>query len=166
MATKRINGIALLRRDLIYNYQRVGDKFIPQNGEICLIDTLDGGIRALIGDGVRTYNQLDYADYVFYKGYFLQGNFWKDENLEDKIEENINRIYISINENNKLYIYNGTNYESIGQLPFANSKEAGVVKLYEETGYNIDGTMTQKAITEKLEKKAEVSIEGETVFFN
>lgn len=166
MATKRINGIALLRRDMVYNYQRIGDKFIPQNGEVCLVDTLNGGIRAVIGDGEKTYNQLDYVDYVFYKGYFSQGDFWKDESLEDKLGKNINRIYVAINENNKLYIYNGIDYEAIGQLPYANSKEAGVMKLYEETGYNTDGTMTQKAITEELEKKAEVSVEGETVFFN
>jgi hypothetical protein len=50
-------------------------------------------------------------------------------------------------------------------LPYANSKTAGVVKLYDEVGNNTDGSMTQKAITEELEKKVETSIEGETIFF-
>ena len=144
MATEKrivVNGISL-RRDLVYNYQRVGDKFIPKKGEVCLVDTLDAGLRALVGDGVKTYNQLDYVDYIFYKGYFENENFWKDENLTEEFEKNINRIYIATNKNNSLYIYNGVNYEAIGQLPYANSKEAGVVKLYEGTGSNIDGTMT------------------------
>ena len=168
MATEKrivVNGISL-RRDLVYNSQRVGDKFIPKKGEVCLVETLDAGLRALVGDGVKTYNQLDYVDYIFYRGHFEQGNFWKDENLTEELEKNTNKIYIATNNNNSLYIYNGVNYEVIGQLPYANSKEAGIVKLYEETGYNIDGTMTQKAITEELEKKVEVSVDGETVFFN
>lgn len=53
----------------------------------------------------------------------------------------------------------------IGQLPYANSKEAGIVKLYDTVGDNIDGTMTQKAITEELKKKVGASIDGETIIF-
>ena len=65
----------------------------------------------------------------------------------------------------KLYIFNGIEYVSIGQLPFANSKEAGIMKLYDSLGENVDGTMTQRAITEELEKKVGASISGETIIF-
>ena len=55
--------------------------------------------------------------------------------------------------------------EKLYNLPYANSKTAGVIKLYDEIGDNIDGSMTQRAITKELEKKVGASIEGETIFF-
>lgn len=39
------------------------------------------------------------------------------------------------------------------------------MKLYDSLGENVDGTMTQKAITEELEKKVGASISGETIIF-
>jgi hypothetical protein len=36
-----------------------------------------------------------------------------------------------------------------------------VLKLYNEVGYNTDGTMTQKAITEELDTKVELSLKEE-----
>lgn len=132
---------------------------------MCLVNTSDSGLRAKVGDGVKTYNQQDYVNYVFYKGYFKNNSFWEDEEATVEIKKNINRIYIDLGNNNSLYIFNGVDYEPIGQLPYANSKEAGIVKLYDTIGYNTDGTMTQKAITEELEKKIEASIDGETIIF-
>ena len=162
---KVINTVIKLRYDQDYNYQRVGDKFIPAQGEVCLVNTSNSGLRAKVGDGVKTYNQQDYVDYVFYTGYFKNNSFWKDENATVEFEKNINRIYIDLGNNNSLYIFNGVDYMPVGQLPYANSKEAGIVKLYDTIGYNTDGTMTQKAITEELEKKIEASIDGETIIF-
>ena len=162
---KRINTVIKLRYDQDYNYQRVGNSFIPAKGEVCLVNTRDSGLRALVGDGQKTYNQLDYVDYIFFKGYFDGKVFWKEEEFVNELEKNINKIYIALNSNNDLYIYNGENYEKLYNLPYANSKTAGVVKLYDEVGNNTDGSMTQRAITEELEKKVETSIEGETIFF-
>lgn len=42
----------------------------------------------------------------------------------------------------------------------------GLTKLYAVKGSEIDGTMTQKAITEELNKKVSVSIEGEKLIFS
>ena len=162
---KVINTVIKLRYDQDYNYQRVGNSFVPAKGEVCLVNTRDSGLRALVGDGQKTYNQLDYVDYIFFKGYFDGKVFWKEEEFVNEFEKNINKIYIALNGNNDLYIYNGENYEKLYNLPYANSKTAGVVKLYDEVGNNTDGSMTQKAITEELEKKVETSIEGETIFF-
>lgn len=163
--TKVINTVIKLRYDQDYNYQRVGDKFIPAYGEVCLVNTANSGLRALVGDGAKTYNQLDYVDYVFYKGYFKNSSFWKEEEAITELDKNINKIYIDLGNNNTLYIFNGVDYMPIGQLPFANSKEAGIIKLYDTVGDNIDGTMTQKAITEELKKKVGASIDGETIIF-
>lgn len=162
---KVINTVIKLRYDQDYNYQRVGNTFVPAKGEVCLVNTSNSGLRALVGDGQKTYNQLDYVDYIFFKGYFDGKVFWKEEEFVNELEKNINKIYIALNSNNDLYIYNGENYEKLYNLPYANSKTAGVVKLYDEVGNNTDGSMTQKAITEELEKKVETSIEGETIFF-
>lgn len=162
---KVINTVIKLRYDQDYNYQRVENTFIPAKGEVCLVNTSNSGLRALVGDGQKTYNQLDYVDYIFFKGYFDGKVFWKEEEFVNELEKNINKIYIALNSNNDLYIYNGENYEKLYNLPYANSKTAGVVKLYDEVGNNTDGSMTQRAITEELEKKVETSIEGETIFF-
>lgn len=162
---KVINTVIKLRYDQDYNYQRVGNSFVPAKGEVCLVNTRDSGLRALVGDGQKTYNQLDYVDYIFFKGYFDGKVFWKEKEFINELEKNINKIYIALNSNNDLYIYNGENYEKLYNLPYANSKTAGVVKLYDEVGNNTDGSMTQRAITEELEKKVETSIEGETIFF-
>lgn len=162
---KVINTVIKLRYDQDYNYQRVGNTFIPAKGEVCLVNTNNSGLRALVGDGQKTYNQLDYVDYIFFRGYFDGKVFWKEEEFVNELEKNINKIYIALNSNNDLYIYNGENYEKLYNLPYANSKTAGVVKLYDEVGNNTDGSMTQRAITEELEKKVETSIEGETIFF-
>lgn len=162
---KVINTVIKLRYDQDYNYQRVGNTFVPAKGEVCLVNTSNSGLRALVGDGQKTYNQLDYVDYIFFKGYFDGKVFWKEEEFVNELEKNINKIYIALNSNNDLYIYNGENYEKLYNLPYANSKTAGMVKLYDEVGNNTDGSMTQRAITEELEKKVETSIEGETIFF-
>jgi hypothetical protein len=44
----------------------------------------------------------------------------------------------------------------------------GIMKLYSTTGQNTDGTMTQKAITDELEEKVEVTlnIEEELIIFS
>jgi hypothetical protein len=49
----------------------------------------------------------------------------------------------------------------------ATASVAGVVKLYNQTGQNTDGTMTQKAITDELNEKIEIQIDEatETVYF-
>lgn len=161
-----VSGISL-RRDLWYNYQRVGNKFIPKKGEVCLVDTQNSGLRALIGDGVSTYNQLSYIDTVFVRGYYFNNTFWDDAEHTIESIKNTDRIYIDLVEKNVIYYYDGNAFVIIGAgaLPYANSTTAGILKLYETTGTNTDGTMTQKAITEELEKKIETSIEGETIFF-
>ena len=47
----------------------------------------------------------------------------------------------------------------------ATDEKTGLTKLYAVTGSAEDGTMTQKAITEELNKKVGVSLSGETLIF-
>lgn len=170
---KIVNAVIACRRDNDYNYAKVATTFIPKSGEICLVDTSRQGLCAIVGDGSATYGDLlakGYVNDIFIKGFYQNGAFYNvKENPTDVniLDKNINKIYIDLNNNN-IYYYDGENFVliGIGSLPTASADTAGVVKMYNVTGSNEDGTMTQKSITEELEKKVEVSVNGETVFFS
>lgn len=171
---KIVNAVIACRRDNDYNYAKVATTFIPKSGEICLVDTSRQGLCAIVGDGSATYGDLlanGYVNDIFIKGFYLNGTFYNvKENPTDVniLDKNVNKIYIDLNNKNNIYYYDGENFVliGIGNLPTASADTAGVVKMYNVTGSNEDGTMTQKSITEELEKKVEVSVNGETVFFN
>ena len=171
---KIINAVIACRRANDYNYAKVATTFIPKSGEICLVDTSRQGLCAIVGDGSATYGDLlanGYVNDIFIKGFYLNGTFYNvKENPTDVniLDKNVNKIYIDLNNKNNIYYYDGENFVliGIGNLPTASADTAGVVKMYNVTGSNEDGTMTQKSITEELEKKVEVSVNGETVFFS
>ena len=171
---KIVNAVIACRRDNDYNYAKVATTFIPKSGEICLVDTSRQGLCAIVGDGSATYGDLlakGYVNDIFIKGFYQNGTFYNvKENPTDAniLDKNINKIYIDLNNKNNIYYYDGENFVliGIGNLPTASADTAGVVKMYNVTGSNEDGTMTQKSITEELEKKVEVSVNGETVFFS
>ena len=171
---KIIKAVIACRRDNDYNYAKVATTFIPKSGEICLVDTSRQGLCAIVGDGSATYGDLltnGYVNDIFIKSFYLNGTFYNaKENPTDVniLDKNVNKIYIDLNNKNNIYYYDGENFVliGIGNLPTASADTAGVVKMYNVTGSNEDGTMTQKSITEELEKKVEVSVNGETVFFS
>lgn len=166
MAIKRVEAIFKLRRDNDYNYEKVKDTFIPAKGEVCLVDTARLGLCVKVGDGVSTYGSLEYVNTIFQMVTFVEGKAF----INDKeITPNGNKIYIDANSTNDLYYYNGVEFVLIGpgSLPTASAETAGIMKLYSTTGENVDGTMTQKAITDELNTKvsASVNLEDETVVF-
>lgn len=166
MATKRVEAIFKLRRDNDYNYEKVKDTFIPVKGEVCLVDTARLGLCVKVGDGVSTYGSLEYVNTIFQMVTFVEGKAF----INDKeITPSGNKIYIDANNTNDLYYYNGVEFVLIGpgSLPTASAETAGIMKLYSTTGENVDGTMTQKAITDELNTKvsASVNLEDETVVF-
>ena len=160
------SSVVVLRRDNDYNYKKIENTFIPANGEVCLVDVAGYGLRTKIGDGISTFAQLPYMDEtilqninsLIVKGYFYQGKFYTDASHTELIEGVIGRIYIDA-ISSKLYTYNGINYETqTGGLPNATAETAGVVKLYDQIGQNVDGTMTQRAITNELNEKFEMDV--------
>ena len=46
-------------------------------------------------------------------------------------------------------------------LTTASASDPGVMKLYNTTGYNTDGTMTQKSITDELDLRFKTNIDEE-----
>ena len=156
-----INAILRLRRDNDYNYAKIKDTFIPANGEICLVDTARSGLRAVCGDGVSTFGQLEYIGESFQQAYWdhITETFYYDKKLTQEItnkKENV--LYLDI-DSSQLYYYTGFEFKLIEMnLPTASETVLGVLKLYDSTGDNIDGTMTQRAITEELDTKVELSL--------
>lgn len=165
-----INAVLRLRRDNDYNYAKIKDTFIPQNGEICLVDTARSGLRAVCGDGVSTFAQLEYIGQTFVQGYYneFSNSFYKDKELNNELDKRDNVIYLDY-DTNQLFYYDGSEYIKITQIvPNADEDTAGILKLYNDTGDNTDGTMTQKAITDELNTKVEVSLkeDEELVIFS
>ena len=165
-----LDGVIRLRRDNDFNYEKIKDTFIPANGEICLVDTARDGLRVICGDGVHTFGELDYVGEVLVRGYYYNGNFYSDAQHAKEIVGSITHIYIDMHKGG-LYYFDGTHYQSTieqGSIPTANSNTAGIMKLYDSVGYNTDGTMTQKAITDELDDKVEVSLnlEEEMIIFS
>ena len=169
---KTVNAIIQLRRDNEYNFEAVKDSFIPMNGEVILVDTARDGLRAKVGNGYSTYAQLPFTDAdmrnAVLHGYLIEGSFYKTINKDGIMSPMINKIYID-DSTRKIYFYDGFEFKNI-QTTFttATSVEPGLVKLYSTTGQNIDGTMTQKAITDELDLryKAEIDSENELLVFS
>ena len=166
-----VNAILRLRRDNDYNYAKIKDTFIPANGEICLVDTARYGLRAVCGDGVSTFGQLEYIGESFQQGYwdYITEKFYKNKNLTQEItDKRENVLYLDI-DSSQLYYYTGSEFKLIElNLPTASETVLGVLKLYDSVGDNIDGTMTQRAITEELDTKVELSLkeDEELVIFS
>lgn len=155
---KQFNTILSLRRDNDYNYAKIKDKFIPENGEICLVDTADSGLRVICGDGISTFGQLNYIDTILYKGYLIDNQFYQDIEKTTPIVSLLNKIYIDI-PTGGIYYYDGVDFcTTAAGLPTASAQKPGIMKLYSTMGSNEDGTMTQKAITDELNEKVEVAL--------
>ena len=135
-----------LRRDNITNYQ---SDFVPQNGEVCLVDTEHYGLRTKIGDGFTSFDDLKFIDNennIIQLGYFLNEKFYTDSTYTVELEKEEKHLYIDKNSKGSAYIWNGEKFEPLS--PEATENVAGMMKLYQTHGQNTDGTMSQKAITD------------------
>lgn len=161
LATLEENQV-VLRRDNEFNFKNT----TPKANEICIVDVAGQGLRVKIGDGNNIFTDLPYiddyvlksVDNIIIKGYFYQDNFYSDAAHTELLDAITGRIYID-STSSKLYTYNGINYDTNKtSLPNATAEVAGAVKLYSTVGQNVDGTMTQKAITDELDEKVELQV--------
>lgn len=139
---------------------------IPADGEPCFADDVN---ILKVGNGTSTWNELPIVNAqefqnVILHGYYYFGDFYTDSTYQTKLEYSINNLYVDKNSNGTLYTYNGINFEQC--VPLASDTVPGVMKLYNVLGINTDGTMTQKAITDELSEKTEVSVDGELILFS
>lgn len=161
---KQINAIIQLRRDNESNFNKIKNSFIPANGEIVLVDT-NNGLRAKVGDGFTYYGNLPFTEVSGYSGvvngYLDKGIFYTSPVKEEVVKGSLGKIYID-NGHSKIYYYDGIKYVNIQQtLTQASSEEAGTVKLYNTLGYNLDGTMTQAAITREFDTRYKTSVDSD-----
>ena len=165
MTRNSIDAVIRLRRDNDYNYEAIKDSFVPASGEVVLVDTAKNGLRAKVGNGVNTYAELPFTDEdirnVVQQGYYSEGNFYKDITLQTPFQKMINKIYID-KPHSKIFYFNGTEYIPIdATLTTASADLAGTMKLYNTMGQNIDGTMTQKSITDELTVRFKTNVDEE-----
>lgn len=169
------NNVAL-RRDNDYNYKKIENTFVPINGEVCLVDVAGYGLRAKVGNGINTFAQLPYTDdallqtidSLIIKGYYYQGKFYKDAAHTELLTDIVGRIYIDA-ITSKIYTYNGLEYSAfLNSLPNATASIAGIMKLYDVKGQNVDGTITQRLFTEEINEKFEMDVieEEEMIIFD
>ena len=98
--------------------------------------------------------------------YFYNGKFYADKDHTIELSGIENKFYIDKHNLNNVYYYLDGVFNKIGvDIPQATVDISGIMKLYDNTGANVDGTMTQKSITDELNKKVEASVKGETIFF-
>lgn len=134
----QLNTILRLRRDNDYNYAKIANKFIPANGEICLVDTARSGLRAICGDGKTPFGELDFMDNLFIKGYVKDGLFYTDGSYTTLCKTNTNILYIDI-PTSGMYYYDGLKYQELGRSSVPTASTAtdtipGIMKLYSTTG--------------------------------
>lgn len=149
MGDTTLSVVLKLRRDSEDNYNKVKDSFIPASGEVCLVDTQEYGLRSKIGDGVTSYGELDYVDNnnnVVLIGYFFNEKFYTDSTYTVELEKREKHLYIDKNSRSSVYVWTGEKFEPLSTE--ATETVAGIMKLYQAHGQNINGTMSQKTITD------------------
>lgn len=154
-------GSGVLRRDNDYNYDA---EYIPLNGEVLLVDVAGQGLKCKIGDGTTKFGDLPYefdgggsSDLVA-AGYYKDGKLYTDNTYTEEVIPTVGVIYID-QATSRIYFTDGENFGGIeDMLPTASDKIAGLVKLYDTTGDNTDGTMTQKAITDAVNTRIKASV--------
>ena len=123
---------------------------IPLRGEACLIAYENNNqIGAKIGDGVTSFSNLGVQFLGVITGYYYENRFYYDAAFLAPISNFLNTLYID-KIKNQTYYYDGEKYVKLSIAPMATPDEPGIMKLYESAGVNIDGTMTQKAISDRL----------------
>ena len=156
----------VLRRDNYFNYK---SDFVPLNGEICLVDTARDGLRAICGDGVTAFADLEYLDNFIIQGYLNEGEFYKDKSNTQLITGRTHKLYIDMNSH-QMYVFDGASYIEIGGDKVANASAtvAGIMKLYDTVGQNTDGTITQRLFTDEINQKFEMDVvpEDEMLVFD
>lgn len=155
-----------LWKDTDENFESIKDSLIPLDGEIIIVETADDGIRYKVGNGKTTYADLPFADQtirdqlsgIVVQGYYHDGQFFTSTAYDIKIVPYSYKLYIDLPDD-KIYYYSDddNSYHSLVDLPTASSTKAGIMKLYDTTGDNEDGTMTQKSITSEIAKKFAVT---------
>lgn len=120
-----------------------------------------------IGDGVNDYADLPYitgdgstsSDLVRIGYYDSETDiFWKEQTKVNALPRLTTSLYLDKASAFVYYLQDNKYTELFG---LANKNTYGLSKLYDSTGQNTDGSMTQKAITDSFNNIVDVSEEDE-----
>ena len=136
----------------------------PLRGEpIWEIDTN----KLKIGDGSSDYEDLPYiagdgsssSDVVVFGSYDKETDvFWKEEAKINALPRLTTRLYI---DRATMLVYDLQDNKYTLLIALADQDTYGLSKLYGSTGQNVDGSMTQKAITDGFNNIVDVNEEDE-----
>lgn len=93
MAEKELKTRIALKRESEAKLSATNPKLLK--GEIFLVDT-SAGLKVKIGDGDKTFNQLDYQDFLIH-GYYLNNKFYTDSTYTVEIAPSVSNLYLDIN---------------------------------------------------------------------
>lgn len=160
--SKIITSIQFKRGTKIALERELVDSRKPSKGEpIWELDTN----KLKIGDGVNDYIDLDYLSgqsedsELVITGYYYSNGFYKEPQHINVLPRYVTKLYYDIPTGQIYYYSTDGLYHRLVQLVQVDSNLPGLVKLYSSKGQNTDGTMTQKAITDELNKKVELSLD-------
>ncbi len=87
------------------------------------------------------------------RAYYLDGALYEDVSHTRQIEPGVDTLYIDLHSGLLYYFDDSDSTLKASKIviPNASATKAGIVRLYTSLGYNEDGTMTQKAITEAID---------------
>ena len=147
--SKNINVRIALKRDTSANWTNYNPVLL--NGELILVDTAEGQLRAKIGDGIKTYTQLPFTDEALRALITEVDNnnskvVLKDliNNAEDEVLEILNIIRLSQEEYNSLAAAGTLDPKAIYMTEAANGGNTDELKIYID---NADTTTLNSAKT-------------------
>ena len=147
--SKNINVRIALKRDTSANWTNYNPVLL--NGELILVDTAEGQLRAKIGDGIKTYTQLPFTDEALRALITEVDNnnskvVLKDliNNAEDEVLEILNIIRLSQEEYNSLAAAGTLDPKAIYMTEADNGGNIDELKTYID---NADATTLNSAKT-------------------
>lgn len=169
--SKNINVRIALKRDTSANWTNYNPVLL--NGELILVDTAEGQLRAKIGDGIKTYTQLPFTDEALRALITEVDNnnskvVLKDliNNAEDEVLEILNIIRLSQEEYNSLAAAGTLDPKAIYMTEADNGGNIDELKTYID---NADATTLNSAKTYSNNNFLKLSggtVTGVTTFSN
>lgn len=114
-----------------------------------------------IDDDSIPIEKVQWENAIIVRGYYYEGEFYQDIEHKIKYVPYEYKIYINI-DTSSIYVWNGENYISAeSNVPYGSDTIPGIIKLYQSTGNNTDGSISQKTATEELNKRFKVTANEE-----
>lgn len=89
MSEKILSVVIKLRRETEDFYDKIKDTFIPSNGKICLVDSVNYRLRTKVGDGKTVWKDLPYKGLGVLKIYSDSSSFDTRATVDGKVYDTL-----------------------------------------------------------------------------